>query len=438
MLSTCIRHPERQPLTQIKAWQVYATDGNYCAAALLSFFEYWHNYKLDEKAVATEKVILAERNGVKLEVDTDLLQFHTEAQLSAGLLGLYKETAIGEATKLLESKGFISIHRNPNTKYKFDNTHYYLFHPEKVQKYIDTEYPQNYGKFDSNDLVTRFKKKRKKQETPIPEVNNDSPSINNDSPEVKTAGTITKITSEITTETTSNTWSSQSSDLKLQNDSQVNSPELRGECLDYVWVDDATDWKNYPEEFPAKSSQEMVLRKKPETLTDPAPKRNKTVSKREKISLQAKNPEFIKFFENLRSKYHLYSGNKYLNHFGTHKEQFYKTLAYRVASSHITTERIELAFQEMTERKDFSVIQFLEKLECSTYDTRKLLTDFIWIMTDGKVAAPTAEKKGAKDLSEWLEDRKTTLTEIEDCFFWMPQSGRSYKLSLISMKSALS
>ena len=43
MRTSCITHPPKDPLIMIRQWQVALCEGNTTAAALLSFFEYWHN-----------------------------------------------------------------------------------------------------------------------------------------------------------------------------------------------------------------------------------------------------------------------------------------------------------------------------------------------------------------------------------------------------------
>lgn len=164
--------------------------------------------------------------------------------------------------------------------------------------------------------------------------------------------------------------------------------------------------------------------------------KNVKKTKREIVNEKANDPEFIKFFEVLRDSYTLYPKNKFLRYFGLHKQQFYKTLAYRVAKGDTTKECIEHAFSLMTWEDNFSIMDFLFAL-AGKYSDYERLVDFVWIMLDGKVSAPLAERKGAKELIEWIEDGKTTLNEIEDCFLWIPNSGRGYNLSLISMKAAL-
>ncbi len=164
---------------------------------------------------------------------------------------------------------------------------------------------------------------------------------------------------------------------------------------------------------------------------------NKKLTKREIVNQKASNPEFIQFFQEVRLKYSLFKQNKFLRYFGKHQVQFYKTLAYRSATGEVPNDSINRAFAAMQEEKDFSIIQFLESLKNKKYTNYKVLVDWIWIMLDGKVSAPGMEQKGAKLLAEWVEDQKVTLTEIEDCFFWIPDSGRGYKLSLMSIRSAL-
>jgi len=207
-------------------------------------------------------------------------------------------------------------------------------------------------------------------------------------------------TTENTTEITPNTWSSQSSDNKC-GDLEITSPE-----------------KN------TKNVSGKAL--------------TKAQIKKDLVNSKLQSPEFIKFFEEIRGKYSLYAGNRFLNYFAKHKSQFYKTLAYRVANEDFTQEEVEKVFGLMTQNTDFSLIEFFGNLKNQKYDEKKILVDFIWVMNDGKISAPTAERKGAKELCGWITENKTTLKEIEDCLLWFPDSGRGYKNSLLSVKSALS
>lgn len=400
MKTSCIAHPEDQPLIQIKAWQVYACDGNHCAAALLSFFEYWHNIKIN---------YLENLSRYKKDVIKEPYQYQTDEDLRAGLLGLYTTKTIRESLRLIEEKGFVTQSKNPDPKHKYDNKKFFLFHPEKVNYYIKNIYPQRNGDYSVEGFMvdyvyTEAEKKSKLAAGKITNTTGKNAGCSGKNADTtgKNAGTITEITSEITTEITSNTWSEASSD----------------EIKENISVDSGN-----PEKV-----ETLILTKK----------KTKTLTKRELVQAAVSDPKSIAFFENLRNRFQLYSGNSYLRSFAAHKIQFYKTLAYRVANEEVTHEAVEGAFHEMTLNKDFSIMEFLEKLKNAKYNDIKVLIDFIWIMLDGKIAAFVAEKKGAKELSEWVEDGKVTLTEIEDCFLWLPSSGRGYKQSLISLKAALS
>jgi hypothetical protein len=119
MRSSCIRHLENEPLIVIRRWQIEACDGDACAAALLSFFEYWHNIKL----------ALRER-----EPEETLVQWHTEQQLARGIL-IYKERSIRKAITLLERKGFVRVVPHPKG-YKWDRTKHFIFRPETANEFL--------------------------------------------------------------------------------------------------------------------------------------------------------------------------------------------------------------------------------------------------------------------------------------------------------------
>jgi hypothetical protein len=152
MKTTCIEHPTKEPLIVIRQWQIEACDGDTCAAALLSFFEYWHNIKLETSAKSEQANRVAKVHGEEGSQDTTLFQFHNGEELKIGILGIYAERNIREAIKALASKQFISIHRNPNPRYKYDNTKHFLFNPDEVngwlQKYRNgaAKIPAVYGK----------------------------------------------------------------------------------------------------------------------------------------------------------------------------------------------------------------------------------------------------------------------------------------------------
>lgn len=134
MRTSCIKHPENESLAIVRQWQREYTNGNIVAAALLSFFEYWHNIKLE---ILNEKI----REGIQLKNPytatlKDLLQFHRQQELEQGIQGIGKKDSIIAAKKLLISLGAITEHKNPSERYAFDNTVYYQFHPEVVNLWL--------------------------------------------------------------------------------------------------------------------------------------------------------------------------------------------------------------------------------------------------------------------------------------------------------------
>ena len=123
MKSGCIRHPAGDPALVIHRWQLLFCDGDHCAAVLLSFFE--REY---EKA---------------LEVgDRSLLvgKPYTEKELEDGILHFYSRKLIRKAIRLLEEKGAISVRRNPDPRLRFDRTRYFVYHPEVVERWLNTVY----------------------------------------------------------------------------------------------------------------------------------------------------------------------------------------------------------------------------------------------------------------------------------------------------------
>lgn len=125
-------------------WQVAFCDGDFCAALLLNFFSYWHDIKCEQANKAIKSNEIAQNHGDDRLQDESLLQFHTVDDLSDGILGAFGRTKIMEAIALLKSKGVISTHPNPNPRYKFDKTTYYLFYPDICNQWLTT-YKNNIG-----------------------------------------------------------------------------------------------------------------------------------------------------------------------------------------------------------------------------------------------------------------------------------------------------
>ena len=150
---TLLQHPSgyAEPCVTIRRWQMFSTQGNLVACALLGVFEVFHHSRLRARASQGED-----------RGDIDLLQHHTNKQLIDRINHIASDKTVREAIKLLEAKGFITIEKNPSKNKAFDRTRYFLFHPEVAQLEIDryllsinpspshsVDLPNGLGNFDS-------------------------------------------------------------------------------------------------------------------------------------------------------------------------------------------------------------------------------------------------------------------------------------------------
>jgi len=142
MKSSCIAHPPKQRLILIREWQMTFCGGNACAAALLSFFEYWHNIKLEQAKKAREMNATAERHGEAPTQDETMVQFHSSRDLKAGIM-IYSDRAITDAIHELEQSKVLTVMANPNPRYRFDKTRHFIFHPEIVNGWLAEYYPDS-------------------------------------------------------------------------------------------------------------------------------------------------------------------------------------------------------------------------------------------------------------------------------------------------------
>lgn len=133
---SCIAHPKRQQLAVIREDYLAICENNHCAAALLNVLEYWTNIKLANREQAQKDNAIAQREGIPALQDESLWIYKTQAEFKEELLGLFGDTKIATALRLLEEKGFIQTRNNP--RYKWDRTVQYLFQMEVIQPEIDT------------------------------------------------------------------------------------------------------------------------------------------------------------------------------------------------------------------------------------------------------------------------------------------------------------
>jgi hypothetical protein len=79
-------------------------DNDATTAALLSYFEYWHNIKLGSQAN-------------NMPNNMDLLQFHSERELTGGTMKIaMSRVKIKKGIDFLMTQKVISIHSNPNPR----------------------------------------------------------------------------------------------------------------------------------------------------------------------------------------------------------------------------------------------------------------------------------------------------------------------------------
>ena len=160
MRTSVINHPENEALIIIRRWQSVFCDGNEVAAALMSFFEYWHNIKIDMATQNTKVNEVARQHGETATADTSLYQWHTETELIAGIEHIAKTgKTLSKGIDFLVDKGVISVHKNPNPRYKFDKTRHFLFHPDIVNEWLLTKYRPSKNTSSSSKNTSRSSKK---------------------------------------------------------------------------------------------------------------------------------------------------------------------------------------------------------------------------------------------------------------------------------------
>jgi hypothetical protein len=137
MKTSCIVSPAKDPFVIVRKSWIEICDGNHCAAMLLNFFVSWHDWKIEHQSRAERENDVAQRHGDNPTQNTSLLQHHTVAELKDGLLGLFAEKTISKGITKLLDLGFITQSRNPNPRYKFDQTYHYQVFPSVIQDAID-------------------------------------------------------------------------------------------------------------------------------------------------------------------------------------------------------------------------------------------------------------------------------------------------------------
>ncbi len=120
--TSCVPRMANDQFVTIRASYVRVCNGNVVAAALISVFESWHNYKL-------KQIEEARRLG---QPPPNTWQHHTGKELEAAIMGLGKRHSIDQAKLQLVSMGVIIVGRNPDRRLAFDATTHYCFQPDAL------------------------------------------------------------------------------------------------------------------------------------------------------------------------------------------------------------------------------------------------------------------------------------------------------------------
>jgi hypothetical protein len=143
---SCVDKVPGDRLVLIREWAIEACRGNLCAAALLAFFEHIHNTRLENRRESAGRNAIARRQGQAATQDEDLWQHWNEQELRERLLNLYAEKAIRRALPILYALKFVKLGGNPDPTRKGDRTNWFLFQPDKVNKWIERYKKRKAGK----------------------------------------------------------------------------------------------------------------------------------------------------------------------------------------------------------------------------------------------------------------------------------------------------
>ena len=135
--ASCVTRSVNDHFIQIHQDDIDLCEGNATAAALLSFFEWWHNHNLVQQHKAHEANDTAEMHGEPRTQHESLWQWHTEAQMENGIK-IASRKAITRALKWLEAQGYVTTGRNPNPRFAFDRTRFFLFHPDRINTALES------------------------------------------------------------------------------------------------------------------------------------------------------------------------------------------------------------------------------------------------------------------------------------------------------------
>jgi hypothetical protein len=127
--TSCIAHAPSQILIMIREDYLILCDGDHCAAALLNYFEHWHDSKIDEQKQRDIEIEIAAQRG-EVIARSELWVYASTEKIVEDLMALYKKDKVQSAIDWLVEVGFISRRNNP--RFGWDRTWQYLFNPDFV------------------------------------------------------------------------------------------------------------------------------------------------------------------------------------------------------------------------------------------------------------------------------------------------------------------
>lgn len=141
MKTSCIRHPENSTYLQVHDWMTEFCQENHCAVLLLAFLAGWHDYKIRHDKYYQRCNDIAETHGDGRPHSENAYLYFTMEELIAGIRFIYGSKAINTALDFLVTLNVISIHKNPNPRYYFDKTKYFVFFADVCNEWIAETYP---------------------------------------------------------------------------------------------------------------------------------------------------------------------------------------------------------------------------------------------------------------------------------------------------------
>lgn len=138
MITSAIRYPKGDRYIRIHQSLLVACKGNQCAAALLAFFEEWHNIRLSGAPYTAIYNQMMDDLGEQPKMDTGQWQYHTYTQLQKAVL-LYNQDTVMAALEKLEELEFIStdVPEHLLILFKTGRTNWYLLRTDNINEWFD-------------------------------------------------------------------------------------------------------------------------------------------------------------------------------------------------------------------------------------------------------------------------------------------------------------